>query len=55
MEYGLAQVHAELTDVLADVVRVLEQNRLPYSVMCGTLLGAVRHQGRRAQGRSIRC
>lgn len=45
MEYGLAQVHAELTDVLADVVRVLEQNRLPYSVMCGTLLGAVRHQG----------
>ena len=45
MEYGLAQVHAELTDVLADVVRVLEQNALPYSAMCGTLLGAVRHQG----------
>ena len=38
-------MHAELTDVLADVVRVLEQNALPYSAMCGTLLGAVRHQG----------
>ena len=45
MDYGLESVHAELYDVLADVVRVLESNALPYSVMCGTLLGAVRHQG----------
>ena len=45
MEYGLESVHAELYEVLGDVVRVLEQNNLPYSVMCGTLLGAVRHQG----------
>ena len=45
MEYGLERVHAELFEVLGDVVRVLEQNALPYSAMCGTLLGAVRHQG----------
>lgn len=44
MEYGLQAVHAELYDVLADAVRVLEDNNLPYSAMCGTLLGAVRHQ-----------
>ena len=44
-DYGLERVHAELLDVLADTVRVLEKNRLPYSAMCGTLLGAVRHRG----------
>lgn len=44
MDYGLAAVHAELYAALSDTVRVLEANHLPYSVMCGTLLGAVRHQ-----------
>ena len=44
-EYGLDRVHDDLSEALADVVRVLEQEHLPYSVMCGTLLGAVRHQG----------
>jgi lipopolysaccharide cholinephosphotransferase len=44
MDYGLAAVHAELYEALGDAVRVLEANGLPYSVMCGTLLGAVRHQ-----------
>ena len=44
-EYGLDRVHDDLCEVLADVVRVLEQEHLSYSVMCGTLLGAVRHQG----------
>lgn len=44
MDYGLAQVHAELYEALGDAVRVMEANGLPYSVMCGTLLGAVRHQ-----------
>lgn len=42
--YGLEAVHAALYAALGDVVRVLEDNGLPYSVMCGTLLGAVRHQ-----------
>ncbi|HPS81878.1 MAG TPA: LicD family protein [Candidatus Limiplasma sp.] len=45
MDYGLQAVHAELYDVLADAVRVLEENGLPYSMICGSLLGAVRHQG----------
>ncbi len=40
----LAEIHAELTELLRDAVRVLENHQLPYSVMCGTLLGAVRHQ-----------
>lgn len=44
MDYGLAAVHAELYAALGDAVRVMEANGLPYSVMCGTLLGAVRHQ-----------
>ncbi|MCE5344274.1 MAG: LicD family protein [Eubacteriales bacterium] len=42
--YGLEHVQAELAAVLADAVRVLEENRLPYCVMCGTLLGTVRHK-----------
>ena len=44
MPYGLAAVHAELYEALADAVRVLETHDLPYSLMCGSLLGAVRHQ-----------
>ncbi len=44
MDYGLALIHAQLYDALGDAVRVMEANGLPYSVMCGTLLGAVRHQ-----------
>ena len=44
MTYGLESLHAELYEVLGDVVRVLEQYGLPYSMMCGSLLGAVRHQ-----------
>lgn len=43
MEYGLANVHAELYAALGDAVRVLEAGGLPYCAMCGTLLGAVRH------------
>lgn len=45
MNYGLERVHRELAQVLGDVARVLDENGLPYSVMCGTLLGAVRHGG----------
>lgn len=43
MQYGLEAVHAQLYAALGDAVRVLEANGLPYSAMCGTLLGAVRH------------
>ena len=42
---ALHAVHADLLVLLADFVRVMEANGLPYSLMCGTLLGAVRHKG----------
>ncbi|MDD3412269.1 MAG: LicD family protein [Eubacteriales bacterium] len=41
----LQRVQDELKTLLADAVRVLEQNRIPYCAICGTLLGAVRHHG----------
>lgn len=41
----LNAVHPELLELLGDVCRVLEKNNLPYSMMCGSLLGAVRHRG----------
>lgn len=41
----LDHIHQTLTPVLRDTVRVLDENHLPYSAICGTLLGAVRHQG----------
>ena len=44
-EAALQAVHAELLELLRDAVRVLEQEKLPYSLICGTLLGAVRHGG----------
>ncbi len=42
---ALKAIHSDLLVLLTDVARVLEDNHLPYSVMCGTLLGAVRHHG----------
>ncbi len=45
MQAALAKIHSELLALLADAVRVLEAESIPYSLMCGTLLGAVRHQG----------
>ncbi|MCL1855276.1 MAG: LicD family protein [Clostridia bacterium] len=42
---SLDNLHLELLPVLADVCRVLEENSLPYTMMCGSLLGAVRHKG----------
>ena len=44
-EAALERIHHELLALLTDAVRVLEQHQLPYSLICGTLLGAVRHQG----------
>ena len=42
---ALEAIHQELLTLLSDVRDVLEQNHLPYSMVCGSLLGAVRHQG----------
>lgn len=44
-EAALKRIHEELFALLQDAVRVLDQEGIPYSLMCGTLLGAVRHQG----------
>tara|TARA_R110002095_G_scaffold177688_1_gene155016 strand:+ start:219 stop:1058 length:840 start_codon:yes stop_codon:yes gene_type:complete len=32
-------------DVFADLIKVLDQNSIDYWITCGTLLGAVRHEG----------
>ncbi len=42
---ALKAVQEELFVLLEDAVRVLEDNGIPYSLICGSLLGAVRHQG----------
>lgn len=42
---ALQRIQQELLVLLADALRVLEENHIPYSLICGTLLGAVRHQG----------
>jgi len=44
-EAALHVIHGELLALLRDTVRVLEAENLPYSLICGTLLGAVRHGG----------
>ncbi len=44
-EAALKAVRQELFSLLQDAVRVLEAENLPYSLICGTLLGAVRHGG----------
>lgn len=45
LEEKLKAIHTDLFALLEDAVRVLEQENLPYSLICGTLLGAVRHGG----------
>ena len=42
---ALKTIQQELFALLQDAVRVLEEEHLPYSLICGTLLGAVRHGG----------
>ena len=38
-------IHAELLGQLRDIVKVCTAHNIPYNLMCGTLLGAVRHKG----------
>lgn len=42
---NLQAVHQELLGQLNDIVRVCREYEIPYAMMCGTLLGTVRHQG----------
>ena len=43
--HSLEAVHRELLGQLQDIIRVCDSHDIPYSMMCGSLLGAVRHQG----------
>ena len=42
---NLAEIHEELICQLKDIVRVCEKHGIEYNMMCGSLLGAVRHKG----------
>ncbi len=41
----LEQIHEELLCQLRDITAVCEKHGIQYNLMCGTLLGAVRHKG----------
>ena len=41
----LEEIHEELLEQLKDITDVCERHRIPYNLMCGSLLGAVRHHG----------
>ena len=41
----LEEIHAELLEQLADITAVCERHQIPYNLMCGTLLGCIRHKG----------
>ncbi len=45
MALNLADIHAELLEQLRDITAVCERHGIPYNMMCGSLLGAVRHHG----------
>ena len=42
---SLEEIHAELIEQLRDIVAICERHGIEYNLMCGTLLGAVRHKG----------
>ena len=44
-ELTLEEIHEELMCQLRDILAVCERHGIEYNLMCGTLLGAVRHKG----------
>ncbi len=42
---SLDVIHKELLGQFEDIIRVCTAHAIPYAMMCGSLLGAVRHQG----------
>ena len=42
---SIDEIHAELIEQLRDIVAICERHGIEYNLMCGTLLGAVRHKG----------
>ena len=45
MALNLQDIHAELLEQLKDITAVCERHNIPYNMMCGSLLGTVRHKG----------
>ena len=41
----LEEIHEELLEQLRDIVSVCDRHSIGYNMMCGSLLGAVRHHG----------
>ena len=44
-ELTLEEIHAELLEQLRDITAVCDRYGIEYNLMCGTLLGCVRHKG----------
>jgi len=44
-ELTLGEIHEELIEQLKDITSVCDRHGIEYNLMCGTLLGCVRHQG----------
>ncbi|MBQ8200995.1 MAG: LicD family protein [Clostridia bacterium] len=42
---SLPEIHAELMEQLRDIVSICDRHDIQYNLMCGSLLGAVRHKG----------
>lgn len=45
MNLTLDQIHEELLAQLSDITAICHRHGIEYTLMCGSLLGAVRHQG----------
>ena len=44
-ELTLEEIHEELLAQLRDITAVCDRNGIEYNLMCGTLLGCIRHKG----------
>jgi lipopolysaccharide cholinephosphotransferase len=42
---SLDLIHKELLGQMEDIIKVCSAHHIPYAMMCGSLLGAVRHKG----------
>ena len=45
LDMTLEQIHEELLDQLRDITAVCRRHGIQYNMMCGSLLGTVRHKG----------
>lgn len=42
---SIQEIHSELLNMLQDIIKICEKNKITYYLSGGTLLGAVRHKG----------